>query len=129
MSALVSVFAENCVFWLSVGKIEAMEVFCEAGGWCEGGGSPSRHDFYRTARYLVIRCDEKADENHRLFSRFPADRAPRSDRSDQISPQRDKISTNGESPPSKCIELCVAAFIASESNGASSCECTSVGFC
>ena len=30
-------FSKNCVFWLSVGKIEAIEVFCEAGEVCVGG--------------------------------------------------------------------------------------------
>ena len=28
-----------------------------------GGRSPPRNDCYRAARYLVIRCDEKADKN------------------------------------------------------------------
>ena len=50
-------------------------------------------------------------------------------RSGWISPQRDKISANGEIYTlSKCIELHACEFIASESIGASSSAVTTVGF-
>ena len=51
--------------------------------------------FLRLAR--SCRVVEKFDKNHRFLVIF-CDRVPRSDRSDRISPQRDKISANGEKP-------------------------------
>ena len=65
------ILLKNCVFWLSGGKIEAIEVFCEAGGVWGGRGTP-RHDCYRTARYLVMRCDEKAYKNIDFSHNFMA---------------------------------------------------------
>ena len=50
-------------------------------------------NFLRLAR--SCRVVEKFDKNHRFLVIF-CDRVPRSDRSDRISPQRDKISANGE---------------------------------
>ena len=49
--------------------------------------------FLRLAR--SCRVVEKFDKNHRFFMIF-CDRAPRSERSDRISPQRGTISANGE---------------------------------
>ena len=58
-----------------------------------------RFDIFATGNFLRLarscRVVEKFDKNID-FSWFSADRVPRSDRSDRISPQRDKISANGE---------------------------------
>ena len=58
-----------------------------------------RFDTFATGVFLRLarscRIVEKFDKNHRFFMIF-CDRVPRSDRSDRISPQRDKISANGE---------------------------------